>query len=54
MIRDELVLSKQHIENCIDYYMLDEINNIETINILKEMRITIWWIIDETDKATQD
>lgn len=52
MIRESLVSTKSHIEDCIDYYMLDELNNIERIETLKEMRNTIWWIIQEIDKGS--
>lgn len=54
MIRESLVSAKSHIEDCIDYYMWDELNNIERIEMLKEMRNTIWWIVNEIDKATQN
>lgn len=50
MIRDSLVSAKQHIEDCIDYYMWDEINNIEKIDTLKEMRIVLWNMVEEIDK----
>lgn len=50
MIRDSLVSAKSHIEDCIDYYMWDELNNIEKIETLKEMRIVLWNIVEEIDK----
>lgn len=50
MIRNSLVSAKSHIEDIIDYYMWDELNNIEKIETLKEMRIVLWNMVEEIDK----